>query len=815
MAILDTDVASAPYVGLRPFREDESYLFFGREGQIDRLLLRLRDSRFLAIVGPSGCGKSSLVRAGMLAAIRSGFMAGTGAWWTIAEMRPGNRPLGRLAAALAASGVLNADGRATPAVPLVEAMLRRGPLGLVEVLRGAGGQAPGKLLLLVDQFEEIFRFREGNADEADAFVALLLQSVRQEEAPVYVVLTMRSDFLGETAIFPGLPEALSDSQFVTPRLTRDQSREAIVGPARIFGGDLEDVLVTRMLNDLGTEPDQLPVLQHALMRMWDVARTEQGLPPFSAAAILGGLGTPQPVRLSLELYDRIGGLTSALSRHADEAFGELSPRQQQIAEVLFRLLAERTSNGQDIRRPVRMGIAAEVAGATPEEVAEVVEAFRREDRSFLTPPVGTPLGADTVVDISHESLIRQWKRLADWVAREADSAEKYRDLVRSARRWRTDDEEPLRGRALDRMADWKQRGETVEWARRYGTDGDFELAAEYLERSLEERKAREDQAREEKERAFRAAVADAEEKERALRQKSRLLDLATILTVAFGIALLSAGYFLVKARSLTESLRTSNGEAVSATRAAVLAKKEADSLRALAQGVYYDSAGDAAARRAYYGGLSPSGHSPAEAFDAISKLLYDTHTKHRPYAPTSFLSSGPDLRPDLVLRSIYSGEAPSDEKPYLNTELVVPDVWFRQQATMRGDLHNQFTIELYCNRFRGTAPLTEYAPADRPRLQNQPGCGWLGGKGFEPEAGKGPVARATLYFLLRYPGTIGSRYYSPAAIETFRAWSRADPVTRYELHRNATIQKVQGNRNPLVDHPEWVDRIDFAKGLGR
>ena len=230
------------------------------------------------MVGPSGCGKSSLVRAGLIAALETGFLADAGAGWRIAEMRPGDLPLVRLAAALLAPSHSAQNAAWTPVKSaIVQAMLRRGPLGLIEILRETRLPASENLLLLVDQFEEIFRFREqGSADDADAFVALLLASSAQREIPIYVVITMRSDFLGDCALFTGLPEAINDSQYLTPRLSRDQIRAAITGPARVFGGDVEPALVNRLLNEIGPDPDQLPLLQHALMRMWARVKDRNG-----------------------------------------------------------------------------------------------------------------------------------------------------------------------------------------------------------------------------------------------------------------------------------------------------------------------------------------------------------------------------------------------------------------------------------------------------------------------------------------------------------------------------------------------------------
>src|SRR5688572_862520 len=223
----DARFSSSPYPGLRPFEPEESDIFFGREEQTDELLARLQKHRFVAVVGPSGCGKSSLVCAGMIPAMKTGFICDAGPDWRILQMRPGERPMGHLAAAILASrnGEPEIDAGAHL---LADAALRRGPLGLVELARETRLCADANLLVLVDQFEELFRFREKvDPDDADAFVALLLATAAQKELPIYIVITMRSDFLGDCAIFHGLPEAINASQYLTPRLTREQCSEAI------------------------------------------------------------------------------------------------------------------------------------------------------------------------------------------------------------------------------------------------------------------------------------------------------------------------------------------------------------------------------------------------------------------------------------------------------------------------------------------------------------------------------------------------------------------------------------------------------------
>ena len=480
-----TKFSTSPYPGLRAFRPDESDIFFGREEQTDRLLERLQRSHFLAVVGASGCGKSSLVRAGMIAALETGFMADAGSRWRIAEMRPGDRPISRLARALSKSQALGSERAvSTEGAVFLEAALRRGPLGLSEMLQETPLPAQTNLLLLVDQFEEIFRFREkGDMDEADAFVALLLATSQRKEAQVYVVITMRSDFLGDCTLFQGLPEAINESQYLTPRLTREQCRAAIVGPAKVCGGDLEPALVNRLVNDFGPDPDQLPLLQHALMRMWTRVTKRVSVTGEDANGTLLVVRSSR-VMLTVRDYDALGGLSRALSDHADEVLNELTEPQRKIAEIMFRRLTERGVGKRDTRAPARLSDVAAVGGVSAADVAAVAEAFRRPDRCFVTPPVETALGPDTLLDIGHESLIRQWRLLGEWVEEEGRSALMYRRLTQTSQLWKAGDAAPWRNPDLERALRWEQaQHPSPAWAIRYSSAEEFELAMEFLRAS--------------------------------------------------------------------------------------------------------------------------------------------------------------------------------------------------------------------------------------------------------------------------------------------------------------------------------------------
>lgn len=484
-------LTTKPYPGLRPFDAEELHIFFGRERQTDELLARLQKHRFLAVVGPSGCGKSSLVRAGMIPALQSGFMTDTGASWQITQMLPGDRPLMRLAEALLVPDLLGAErGKGPDSALYLKAALKRGPLSLVEVARESALCRNANLLLLVDQFEELFRFsQQSNLDEAEAFVALLLATAAQRELPIYVVITMRSDYLGNCTMFHGLPEAINESQYLTPRLTREECALAITGPAKVFGGRVEPDLVNRLLNDFGQDQDQLPLLQHALMRMWE-RRT----------ASLGD-GTTSPIVLTAQDYDSIGGLQNSLSRHGDEVLASLSPTQRRIAEAMFRRLVDFSSEKRDTRAWAYLSEVASIAGVPASDVAGVVEAFRCQACSFVTPREG-PLEPNTLLHISHESLIRKWATLSEWVKDETDAITAYKRVREFALLWKQGKAGLWRTPDLDLALAWRRKVTPSEpWAARYGEVGDLAIALEFIDAS--EKEQRQEQALEQAKHARR------------------------------------------------------------------------------------------------------------------------------------------------------------------------------------------------------------------------------------------------------------------------------------------------------------------------
>jgi len=523
-----------PYPGLRPFQSEEDYLFFGREEQIADLTQRLQQHRFVAVVGSSGSGKSSLVRCGLLSQLQGGMMVGAGSNWQIAVTQPGGDPLGNLAQSLIAAELYDED---EPDIEHhVMATINRSTNGLVEAVKQGALERGSNILLVVDQFEEIFRFHEaGNRGEEQApdFIRWLIHAVKQDEVPIYIVLTMRSDFLGDCARFTGLAEAINDGEYLVPKLTRDQIQQAIEGPARVAGGNVSRRLIQRLLNDVGEHADQLPVLQHALMRTWD-----------QAAMRLVDSDTRE---LDLEDYESIGGMANALSTHADEILSEIkvsaedAERSALTTERLFKSLTEKGVDSRGIRRPTRISDLTRITDASSEEILGIIEAYRAPGRTFLMPGVGTSLEPDTVIDISHESLMRVWSRLDNWVEEESQSVRIYQRLSETAQLWNDGNAGLYRDPDLQIASSWVNTTNPNEaWASRYNSN--FQLALRFLETSDREQNEAQRKAEEQRKRELEQAQQLADEQQlraeeqaasvRRFRKQSRIIAGVACLAIA-------------------------------------------------------------------------------------------------------------------------------------------------------------------------------------------------------------------------------------------------------------------------------------------
>lgn len=552
--------SSNPYPGLRPFEELEEYLFFGREKQINQMVDTLAAQRFLAVVGSSGSGKSSLVNCGLQPALHRGLMASAGSHWRMVRFRPGLRPITAFATALAtalATEFPNLDQFNSPDLSLADVIdtnLRLSRLGLVDIY-GQMPFAPGQnLLVVVDQFEELFRYRalrDGGAAtgepqtllEARALVNLLLTASGQRQRPIFVVITMRSDFLGDCAQFPALPEAITAGLYLVPRLSRDERRQAIANPTLLSGTRIEPVLLTQLVNDVGDDPDQLSILQHALNRTWSHWRQR---------------GDQGPITLAD--YQAIGTMATALDSHAEQTLADFvgtdsgdsdseGTERIRLCGRIFRALTDKASDPRGIRRPTTLAELRAIGGGEATTVDQLIDHFRRHDRAFLMPPASEALQPDSVIDISHESLMRLWRRLDGWATEEAASANLFLRLADAARRHGQGQASLWRDPELQLGINWvNQEQPTPAWARRY--DPHLAEALGFLDQSQQAR-----------------------EQELRRRRQRRLLSMAGLAGLSLVASLVAAFCW-----SQWQQTRVSRARAFAATASALLPARPHESL---------------------------------------------------------------------------------------------------------------------------------------------------------------------------------------------------------------------------------------------
>jgi WD40 repeat protein/class 3 adenylate cyclase len=454
-----------PYKGLASFQEDDWASFFGRERLVGELAARTVRFGVLGVVGASGSGKSSLVAAGLMPSLGAGLLPGSERWAHVV-MRPGDHPMASLASAL--------DAVVTPATEHVDDPLA----GAIEA---AGPD--GRLVLVVDQFEEVFTLCDTEEERA-RFIASLGAAALASPDRCVVVLTARSDYYGHVAPYPILAEPLSENHVLIGPMSRDELRRAIELPARRVGLRVEESLVDALVEEVAEEPGGLPLLSTALVELWH-ARD-------------GGW-------IRMDAYERTGGVKGAVARLAESAFEQLNDAERDaVRRILLRLVV---SDGEAITRR-----RADVEEFDPERdvVAERVITQLARDR-LLTVGDGT-------IEIAHEALIREWPRLAGWLEEDQQGRQVRQQLGESARHWGG------RGREPSELFRGARLSASLDWATTHGPELN-ELEREFLAESRQ---------------------ASEQETERQHRTNRRLRGLLAGVAVFLVLALIAGGLALIQ-----------------------------------------------------------------------------------------------------------------------------------------------------------------------------------------------------------------------------------------------------------------------------
>ncbi|MEM7538229.1 MAG: TIR domain-containing protein, partial [Chloroflexota bacterium] len=415
-----------PYLGLEVFQEQHARFFFGRRADTDWLVDYLKSSRFLAVIGPSGSGKSSLVRAGLVHALRQDELP-TSSQWPLAIIKPGERPIESLAMSLG-----NLTNRVGSIRNLIDD-LQKNTQELHLAVRYALVDKPSdyRAVLIVDQFEEVFT-QCHDEQEQKSFIDNLLYASAVDGGQTVVVLTMRADFYGECTIHPDLAVRITQDQMLIASMTEQGLREAIVQPAHLVGLTFETGLVDTLLNDIQAEPGKLPLLAHTLLELY---RQRDGH------------------QMTFEAYRSIGGVRGAIAHRAEAIYNGLTEAQQQDARRIMLRLIQLNETAKATRRRAMM-----------DELSPSDEHTEDVDKTLQLLIEGRLLVTDTlqdkdnqeqdVVDIAHEALAQEWSRFQTWIDDEAGALRLHNRLSETTKEWTEDKESSTylyRGKRLERV----------------------------------------------------------------------------------------------------------------------------------------------------------------------------------------------------------------------------------------------------------------------------------------------------------------------------------------------------------------------------
>jgi energy-coupling factor transporter ATP-binding protein EcfA2 len=480
-----------PYTGLRSFTEEESLYFKGREEHIESATGQLQRNKFLMLTGASGDGKSSLVYAGIIPNARAGFLKSKYTQWCLADFRPERTPFTNLCKSLARQ--LEIDNPNT-----VASELQHGFSALIDLYKNSkrfvdvnsitwqqadeNGRAALKreaanLIVLVDQFEEFFTNPENYhrgvpSRDSNLVLNLLLETARialEEDLPVYIIFTMRSDYIGQCAAFRGLPEYIGFSQFFVPRLNRSQLQQVIEEPAVLSGNRIARRLTERLIHDITEGVDQLPILQHALNQIWHAASNGKEEMDLIHYAMVGGMAVhelpdeqvqrfhdwfqSQPAQIKACYQEP--NLQNVLDTHTNKLYEQAAVYYKEktgltisdadakaIIKNAFVCLTK-IDQSRAVRNRMTLKEITDIFGRKgfgAKEVGAVLNIFREPGNTFIRPfilddPESHRLKDDDVLDITHESLIRNWEYLEEWAKEEFDNYTVSLDFEQQLNRW--------------------------------------------------------------------------------------------------------------------------------------------------------------------------------------------------------------------------------------------------------------------------------------------------------------------------------------------------------------------------------------------
>ncbi len=462
-SIIDTGVLQRnPFPGVRPFTSAEDKYFFGRDEVINEVKDTLLVNHFVALIGASGTGKTSVIQSGIIPELLT---SGSGEWVPV-SVRPGTNPLENL---------LKGFQQVFP-TDLSDDDVQAFISGDMSLGEWVSQTIPGKnnYLIVVDQFEEIFRMGHhgrpnGKNPEASRLVKLLMQVVNEKLPDFYVILSIRSDFIDNCSKYIDLTEQINRSKYLLPGLSGDAIASVIRGPIKLAGAEIEPGFVDLLLDDLKEVEEQLPLLQHSLMRTWDHWTQKRS----------------NETPISVSDYLDAGPIGKSLNDQLNDIYNSLDEKQKVICERLFKTITAKGEQTIGYRRLISLGNIARIAQCSVDEVSDVVSIFRRPGRQFLLPSANHALTEGCIIELAHESLITTWEMLRKWIEEEAESIRIYMKLSEASELYQQGRTELWKHPELQHAIEWRESQKpTPSWGIQYNPA--FERAMVFLNTSEEE-----------------------------------------------------------------------------------------------------------------------------------------------------------------------------------------------------------------------------------------------------------------------------------------------------------------------------------------
>ncbi|MCX7737008.1 MAG: hypothetical protein N2319_09870 [Candidatus Kapabacteria bacterium] len=539
-------IRSNPFPGIRSYESDEYHLFFGRESALTEIVSKLGKSKLLAVTGASGSGKSSLIRAGLIPILTKKNSINNIKFkiddqlqkynWRIIILTPGKNPLTNLAKSISINlkdeiNSINEESKKLHINRLINDLFNNdfseNTNILNQILSILNETDYKNTLILVDQFEEIFRLKDNDINndnqEINNFILNLINSSKELNSPNYVVLTMRSDFLDDCTEYSELFDAINNGLYLVPRIKKEEITNIIKNPINLSGSSISEDLVNRLLTEFGDKSDELPVLQHCLMRIWDHWNKTK---------------KDDNEIIDVKHYEAIGTMDKALSIHGEEVFEKIYKDKGKIGtditEKIFKSLVYIDGSKKGTRRKSSIAEIIQITDSNFDAVIEIIDRYRDRQCGFLNIEDKEKITEQSIIDISHESIMRLWERMRIWVEEEEKSVQLYRRLSKSAELYEEGKTGLFSNPDLQVAIDWQIRYKPNRaWAERYELG--FDRAISYLEYSKKQ---------------YNLEIINKENKQKRELQRARkfaiVLGIASIVSLIFLIVSLN---FLMKSEA--------------------------------------------------------------------------------------------------------------------------------------------------------------------------------------------------------------------------------------------------------------------------